>query len=185
MFLKWTNFNKHIQLCPNLLETPRHARLIYNDFDSDTNKLVQAALLRGPFIYCHLAQRHKFVLLFVYQGSFHNYVDKIVTNVDSPNPSEWTIVAILHTTWPNMDFLMTPASSCPSSCWSLIYFCSLHSECQNHEDDCAHFCGLLRKAELYIGEARISMILIQLFLQYTRKSIFIHIPMNIEMLATW
>ena len=27
---------------------------------------------------------------------------------------------------------------------------TLLSKCQNHEEDCAHFCYLLRKAELYV-----------------------------------
>ena len=39
----------------------------------------------------------------------------------------------------------------PQKCVQLsLWFWYLLSKCQNYKDDCSHFCGLLRKAELYL-----------------------------------
>ena len=36
---------------------------------------------------------------------------------------------------------------------SSLWFWRLLSKCQNHKDDCTNFCGLLRKAELYLARS--------------------------------
>ena len=43
-------------------------------------------------------------------------------------------------------------------CAIIIMVLKLLSKCQNHEDDCANFCGLLRKAELYVDSAQESIL---------------------------
>ena len=66
-------------------------------------------------------------------------------NVNKGRPSKLILLHLL-SLLESSAFLRRPQKFAQSSLW----FGRLLSKCPNHEEDCEKFCGLLRKAELYL-----------------------------------